>query len=273
MRNFVQDVRFALRTLAKNPAFAAIGIVTLSLGMAVNTTVFSVVSGFLLRPLPVSHPERITVLALKQASVPGSYRFSYPAYTDLRNQADTFSEVFAFHPTLAGITVDHNSDHCLISQVSSNYFSALGVQPAYGRFILPTEGGVPGADPILVLGYSYWRRRFAGDPKVVGQKVELNDCSFAVIGVAPQEFHGTYPVMDMDAYVPFSAETGDDPDNPVQKVWVNRAARRLTVIGRLKPGVSMKQTQSSLNVVAERIAQTHPNSEKGMTVQLFPEKL
>ena len=273
MRDFIKDIRFALRTLAKNPGFAGIGIVTLALGMAVNTTVFSVVNGFLLRPLPVSHPEQITVLALKQSSVPGAYRFSYPTYEDLRNQADTFSDVFAFLPALAGITVDHKSDHCLISRVSSNYFSSLGIKPAYGRFILPTEGRTPGADPIIVLGYSYWRRRFAGDPKIVGQKVELNDRSFAVIGVAPQEFHGTYPVMDMDAYVPFSAETGDDPDNPVQKVWVNRAARRLTVIGRLKPGVSMKQAQSSLNVVAERIAQAHPDSEKGMTVQLFPEKL
>jgi len=115
MRNFIKDIRFALRTLAKNPGFAGIGIVTLALGMAVNTTVFSVVNGFLLRPLPVSHPEQITVLALKQSSVPGAYRFSYPTYEDLRNQADTFSDVFAFLPALAGITVDHKSDHCLIS--------------------------------------------------------------------------------------------------------------------------------------------------------------
>jgi len=273
MRNFIKDVRFALRTLAKNPGFAAIGIVTLALGMAANTTVFSVVNGFLLRPLPVSHPEQITVLALKQSSVPGTYRFSYPTYTDLRNQAETFSEVFAFHPALAGISVDHVSDHCLISRVSSNYFSALDIQPAFGRFILPTEGGVPGADPIIVLGYSYWRRRFAGDPKIVGQKVELNNRSFTVIGVAPREFHGTYSVMDMDAYVPLSAETGSDPDNPVQKNWVSREARSLTVMGRLKPGISMKQAQSSLNVAAERIAQAHPDTEKGLTVQLFPEKL
>jgi putative ABC transport system permease protein len=273
MRNFIKDVRFALRTLAKNPGFAAIGIVTLALGMAANTTVFSVVNGFLLRPLPVSHPEQITVLALKQSSVPGTYRFSYPTYTDLRNQAETFSEVFAFHPALAGISVDHISDHCLISRVSSNYFSALDIQPAFGRFILPTEGGVPGADPIIVLGYSYWRRRFADDPKIVGQKVELNNRSFTVIGVAPREFHGTYSVMDMDAYVPLSAETGSDPDNPVQKNWVSREARSLTVMGRLKPGISMKQAQSSLNVAAERIAQAHPDTEKGLTVQLFPEKL
>ena len=273
MRNFTKDIRLALRALAKNPGFAVIGIVTLALGMAVNTTVFSVVNGFLLRPLPVPHPEQITVLALKQSSVPGQRRFSHLAYEDLRDQTDTFSDVFAFDPTLVNITVDHKSDHCLISRVSSNYFSSLGVKPAYGRFILPAEGRTPGADPVIVLGYSYWRRGFAGDSKVVGQKVELNSRSFTVIGVAPQEFHGTYSVMDMDAYIPISAETGDDPDNPVQKSWVNRDARQFTVMGRLKPSVSMKQAQTSLNVVAERIAQAHPDTEKGMSVQLFPEKL
>lgn len=273
MRNFIKDIRFALRTLAKNPGFAAIGIVTLALGMAVNTTIFSVINGFLLRPLPVANPEQITVLALKQASVPGTYRFSHLTYEELRGQTDAFSDIFAYEPDLVGMTADHKSDHCLISRVSSNYFSSLGVKPAYGRFILPAEGRAPGADPVIVLGYSYWRRRFAGDSKIVGQKVELNNHSFTVVGVAPQEFHGTYPVMDMDGYVPMSAETSDDPDFTVQKAWASREERGLTVMGRLKPGVSIEQAQSSLNVVAERIAQAHPDSEKGMTVQLYPEKL
>lgn len=273
MRNFMQDLRFALRTLAKNPGFAVIAIVTLALGMAVNTTVFSVVNGFLLRPLPVPHADQITVLALKQPSVEGNYRFSYPAYEDLRDQTDSFSDVFAYRVTLGAVSFDRKSDHCLISRVSSNYFSALDVKPAYGRVILPTEGRTPGADAVIVLGYSYWRRRFAADLKIVGQKVELNDHSFTVVGVTPREFHGTYSVMDMDAYVPFSAETGEDPDNPVQKTWTSRGSRTLTVMGRLKPGVSMKQAQASLNVIAERIAQVHPETEKGMAVQLFPERL
>jgi macrolide transport system ATP-binding/permease protein len=273
MRNFLKDGRFALRTLAKNPGFAVIGIVTLALGMAVNTTVFSVVNGFLLRPLPVRHPEQMTVLALKQSSVAGTYRFSYPTYEDLRDQTDSFSDVFAYRVSLAGLTVDHKSDHCLISRVTNNYFRSLDIKPAYGRLVLSTEGRVPGADPVIVLGYSYWRRRFAGDPKIIGQSVELNEHAFTVVGIAPREFHGTYPVMDMDAYIPFSAETGEDPDNPVAKVWTSRGVRSLTVMGRLKPGVTIKQAQASLNVVTERIAEAHPDTEKGLSVQLFPEKL
>jgi predicted permease len=273
MRNSLNDIRFALRTLAKNPGFAVIGIVTLALGMAANTTVFSVVNGFLLRPLPVPHPEQITVLALKQSSVAGTYRFSYPTYEDLRHQTNSFRDVFAYRVSLGGLTVDYKSDHCLISRVTNNYFTSLDVKPAYGRLILPSEGRIPGGDPILVLGYSYWRRRFAGDPKIIGQRVQLNDRPFTVVGVASREFHGTYPVMDMDAYVPLSAETGKDPDNPVEKIWTSRGYRSLTVMGRLKPGVTIKQAQASLQVVADRIAQAHPDTEKGMSVELYPERL
>jgi len=273
MRNFIKDIRFALRTLAKYPGFAVIGIVTLALGMAVNTTVFSVINGFLLRPLPVPHPEQITVLALKQSSAGSTYRFSYPTYEDLRDQTDSFSDVFAYRVSLVGLAVDHKSDHCLISRVTSNYFRSLDIKPAYGRLILSTEGRAPGADPVIVLGYSYWRSRFAGDPKIVGQRVELNDHPFTVVGVAPSEFHGTYPVMDMDAFIPFSPDTGEDPDNPVEKVWTSRGSRSLTVMGRLKPGVTIKQAQASLNVVTGRIAEAHPDTEKGLSVQLFPENL
>ena len=147
MLNFWKDIQYAFRTLTKNPGFALIGIVTLALGMAVNTTLFSVVNGFLLRPLPVPHPEQITVLSLKQSALPGNHRFSYPDYEDLRDQADTFSDILAYRVTLSGVAVGQKPDHCIISRVSSNYFSSLGVKPAYGRLILPTEGRTPACGP------------------------------------------------------------------------------------------------------------------------------
>ena len=273
MRPLWKDIQYALRTLAKNPSFAIIGIVTLALGMAVNTTLFSVVNGFLLRPLPVAHPEQITVLSLQQSSLPGFRRFSYPDYQDLRSQTDSFSDLFGFRLTLVGVTANQKGDHCILARVTSNYFSALGIKPAVGRFILPSEGLTPGADPIMVLGYSYWRKRFAADPNIVGEKVEVNGHPFTIVGVAPREFHGTYSVVDLDGYVPFSAETSDDSDNPIQKTWTNRGSRDLTLMGRLKPGVSIKQAEASLNVVAQRIAQQHPDTEKGIAIQIFPEKL
>jgi len=273
MLNFWKDIQYAFRTLLKNPGFAIIGIVTLALGMAVNTSLFSVVNGFLLRPLPVPHPEQITVLALQQSSLPGNRHFSYPDFEDLRDHADSFSDIFAFRVSLAELSVDQRADHCVMSRVSSNYFSSLGVKPAYGRLILPTEGRAPGSDPVMVLGYSYWRKRFAGDPDVVGKKVGLNQHPFTIIGVAPKEFKGTYSVLDMDAFIPFSAEMAEDPDNPVEKSWTSRVSRSLTLMGRLKPGVTIKQAQASLNVLAQHISDQHPDTEKGITVQLYPEKL
>ena len=273
MINFWKDIQYAFRTLAKNPGFAIIGIVTLALGMAVNTTLFSVINGFLLRPLPVPDAEQIVVLSLQQSGLPGIHNFSYPDYEDLRDQTDAFSSLLAYNVTLGSVAVDHSADHCIISRVSSNYFSALGVRPAYGRLILPTEGRTPGSDAIIVLGYSYWRKRFAGNPRVIGEKVEVDGLPFTIVGVTPKEFRGTYSIIDMDAYVPFSAELHQDPDAPVQKEWTSRGLRFLTIMGRLKPGVNSKQAEATLRVVAQRIAEQHPDTEKGIAIQVFPERL
>ena len=157
MHSFWQDFRYAARTLRNSPGFTIIAMVTLGLGMAVNTTIFSVINGILLRPLPVPHAEQITVLAMKQDGAQNFQRFSYPDYLDIRQQAEVFSDVFAERLTLVGLTADKKGDHCVLSRVTGNYFSALGVQPAVGRLISPNEGQTPGADPILVLGYSYWQ--------------------------------------------------------------------------------------------------------------------
>ncbi|HXN53641.1 MAG TPA: ABC transporter permease [Candidatus Acidoferrum sp.] len=140
MQSFWQDLRYAARTLRNSPGFTIIAIVTLGLGMAVNTTVFSVINGLLLRPLPVPHAEQIAVFAMQQTGTPGFQRFSYPDYQDIRQQTGGFSDIFGYRATLAGFTADGKGDHCVLSRVTSNYFSALGIQPALGRLILPTEG-------------------------------------------------------------------------------------------------------------------------------------
>ena len=275
MQSFWQDLRYAARTLRNSPGFTIIAIITLGLGMAVNTTVFSVINGLILRPLPVLHPEQIAVLAMQQTGTPGFQRFSYPDYQDIRQQANGFSDIFGYRATLVGLTVDGKGDHCVLSRVTSNYFSALGIRAAVGRLILPTEGQTPGADPILVLGYSFWKKRFGGDPSIVGRQVALNGHSVTVVGVAPKGFHGLYAVVDMDGYVPFSAAIGSKgvAEDSVQDAWTHREERTLTVLGRLKPGVSVKEAQPPLNVVAQRIAERHPQTNKEISIQAFPEKL
>ncbi len=275
MNSFWRDLRYAARTLANSPGFTIIAIVTLGLGMAVNTTVFSVINGMLLRPLPVPHAEQITVLAMQQAGTPGVQKFSYPDYQDISSQTDSFSDVFGYRPTLGALAVDGKGDYCLLSRVTGNYFSALGIKPALGRLILPTEGQTPGADSIVVLGYSYWQKRFGGEHGVIGKQVEIDGHPATIVGVAPKGFHGTYAIVDMDGFVPLSAPLGgqDDAEKDVKELWTHREDRSISLLGRLKPGVSLKQAQASLSVVAQRTAEQHPETYKGVTFQAYPEKL
>jgi putative ABC transport system permease protein len=274
MRNFWQDLRYAARTLRNSPGFAIIAMVTLGLGMAVNTTVFSIINGLLLRPLPVPHPEQIAVLTMTQEGTPGFQRFSYPDYQDIRRQAAGFTAIFGYRPTLVELSVDGKLDHCVLSRVTSNYFSGLGIEPAAGRLILPAEGQAPGADPILVLGYSYWQKRFGGDRGVIGKQAQINGHAVTIVGVAPKRFKGTYEIIDMDGYVPFSAVIGSEigsAENTVQHGWTSREERTLSLLGRLKPEVSAKQAAAPLNVVAHRLAEQHPE-DKAVSIQVFKEK-
>jgi predicted permease len=273
MQSFWQDLRYAFRALRTSPWFAALAVVTLSLGIAANTSIFSIINGFILRPLPVPAAEQLAVLSLQQTGDHALQKFSYPDYVELRDQSASFTDIIAYRLTLAGLSADNRGDHCIVTRVSGNYFAVLGVQPALGRLFLPTEGQTPGSDPILVLGYSYWQKRFAGDKNILGRQVEINRHSVTIVGVASKEFHGTYSIVDSDLYIPLSAVITTHDETPVQDTWTHRADRSLSLMVRLKPGVSLKQAQSSLNVVAQRIAQQHPDTDKGISILGFPEKL
>src|ERR1700692_3677033 len=268
MRNFWQDMCYAARTLRNAPGFTIIAVIALGLGMAVNTAIFSVINGMLLRPMPVPHAEQLAVLAMKQPGMSEFQMFSYPDYQDVSRQTTVFSDVFAYRVTLAALSADRKVDQAVLTRVSGNYFSTLGIQAAAGRLILPNEGQTPGADPILVLGYSYWKKRFAGDSQVIGKHVEVNGHAVTVVGVAPQGFHGAYSILDSDGYVPLSAALGSKgmEENSVEQLWTQRADRSLSLLGRLKSGVSLKQAQASLTVAARQIAQQYPATDKGMTV-------
>ena len=273
MQSFWQDMKYAMRSLRSAPGFAIIAVVTLGLGMAVNTTVFSVVNGLLLRSLPVPHAEQITVLAMKQPGAEGFQSFSYPDFQDIRSQAEALGEVFGYRTTLVGLIADGKGDHCVMSRVTGNYFSALGIKPAFGRLILPTEGQTPGADPVLVLGYGYWQKRFGGDKSVIGKQVQVDDHPVTIVGVTPKDFQGTYGFLNMDGYMPLSAIAGPGGNESVQEIWTHREQRSLTLMERLKPNVDLKQAKATLDVIARRIGEQHPETDKGITYQIFPERL
>ncbi len=271
MNNLMQDIRFGIRTLRKNPGFTFVAILTLAFGMAANTTIFSIVNALLLKTLPVPHAEQIAVLSTEQKNNPITRTFSYPDFQDYQKHADAFSDLFAYELSLVGLSADGNGSHFVVSFVSSNYFSALEIQPALGRLILPTEGQAPGADPVLVLGYTFWRSRFGGDPSVIGKHVLVNGHPLTIVGVAPRGFYGTYSVADCQGYVPMSFAGTISKDSSA--LWTDRSDREIQVLGRLKPGMSVKQAQASLNVTANQLAQQYPDTNKGIAIHVYPERL
>ncbi len=271
MANFARDLRYALRMLAKNPGIAAIIVVTLGLGIGVNAAIFGLVNGFLLRPLPVPSPEQITVLAIQQKGSPvGSSGFSYPEFDDFRKQGETFSDVFALALSSVKLTVNDKTDSCFANYVSGNFFPALRIRAAFGRFILPDEAESPGERPVVVLGYSYWQKRFSGDPGIIGKQVLINSRPATVIGVAEKSFRGMFSIFDTDAFLPIGAMALEEPPN---FLFHSRDFRRLLVFGRLKPGVTIPQAQSSLDVIVSRLALQYPATDGDFTVRVIPEKL
>ena len=272
MDKLIQDLKYGVRALLKSPGFAIIAVVTLGLGMAVTTTIFSLVNGLLLRPLPVPHPEQITVLTMQQGAKDPNNRFSFPDYQTLQKEPGSFSDLFGYAVTLAGITADGRGDHCLVSGVTGNYFTALGIQPALGRLIRPDEGQTPGSASVVVLSYRYWQKRFSGEPGVIGKQVEINDHPATIIGVTPKDFHGTYFILDMDAFVPITAPFYDSAED-AQRMWTQRGQRSMVLMGRLKAGANIKAADASMAVEANRLAEQFPDTDKNAYIRVYPEKL
>ena len=227
------------------------------------------VDGILLRPLPVQDPAQITVLAFQQQKGNIQTQFSVADFRDIRSQSsEVFSDVFAYQLGLDGLSVDGKADRIVTSYVSGNFFPALGIKPELGRFMLPSEGETLGADPVMVLSYSYWKTRFGGDPAIVGRKVSVDGHPITIVGVAPRGFVGIFPFLSIQGYLPLGMlEIGGQPDD----FMTNRQLRNLPVLGRLRPGTGLQEAQASLSVIGRRLSQQYPEADKDLSLQVYPE--
>ena len=270
IEGFVRDIRYGFRMLRKSPGVTAVVVTALALGVGAIIPIFSIVNGFLLRPLPVPSPEQITVLAIQQKDAPvGSGGFSYPEFVDFRSQAAAFSDTFGLVLSVVQVAADDRSDQCFANYVSGNFFSSLAVKPAWGRLLFPSDGEGPGQPPLVVLDYAYWQKRFSGDPNVVGRQVRINGKSALILGVAPRQFHGMFSVFKTDVYLPMSAISLEESTNIF---WNNRDHRRILAFSRLKPEISLPEAQSFLDVITARLATQYPATDRWFTVRDVPER-
>jgi putative ABC transport system permease protein len=249
----VTDLRHALRTLGHAPAFTLVVILTLGLGIGPNTAIFSLIDQLLLRLLPVSNPEELV-----QLDGPGPFNgrtmndqtFSYPMYQDFRDRNDVLSGTIARAGFDATLVEQGQAERVNVELVSGNFFEVLGVRPVLGRAIAPDDDRVRAGHPVVVLSHRYWMRRFAGNPQVLNSSLTINTTQMTVIGVAPPTFSGVLAVNAPDLFVPLMMKaqitpTWDDLDN--------RRSRWVTVIGRLKPGVSIETARAQLDVTYKQI--------------------
>lgn len=269
MATLWQDVRFGLRMLVKNPGFTSIAVLTLALGIGANTAIFSLGNVFMFRPLPVKDAERLTVVTVQYRADADPGQLSYPDYMDYRKQSDVFTDMTFYDLKLAGIGYRGHADRVIMASVPSNFFAMLGLRPALGRLIVPGEGDEPKTGSVVVLGHSYWVNRFGSDPGVIGRSVTLDGQLVTVIGVVPEEFIGPYNIVEMDAYAPIGmyGTTGDT------SFFTDRRDSELRVLATLKPGVTTKQAQTALNVIAQRLAKAYPETDQGQIARVIPERL
>jgi predicted permease len=270
----LQDLKYAVRLISKSPVVAVVIAITLALGIGVNAAIFSVVNGFLLRPLAVRAPNEIVVLAINDKNAPvGSSGFSYPQFAEFRDQTHTLNSpwagIFANAITSVQLTAHERSENAFGVYVSGNFFADLGLQPALGRFMLPAESELANGPREIVLGYSHWQNRFGGDPSVVGSRVLINGKPATVVGVAPKSFHGMFSLFEMDVYLPISAMITEVPSN---FLFNSRDLRRFLVFGRLKADASVAQGQSSVDVITKRLAAQYPATDRWTSVTVLPEK-
>jgi predicted permease len=250
MENLLQDIRFGLRTLGKNPGFTLVAILTLALGIGANAAIFSLTDQVLLRLLPVERPRELVVLTSPGvgqgrvwSDIEGGPSFSYPMYRDLRDHNEVFTGLLARFHVDVNVAGEGQSQLADGELVSGNYFQVLGVRPFLGRVLTAQDETAPGANPVTVLTYGYWSRHFGSDPNILNKQLAVNGSSLTVVGVARPGFTGIQVGQIPDLFIPITMKAQMTPN------WDGLADRNdhwVTMLGRLKPRMSAEKAQAGL---------------------------
>src|SRR5436189_5206320 len=252
----MNDLKFALRQLLKNPGFTAVAVLTLGLGIGANTAIFSMIDAVLIKSLPVKDPERLVALtAVAGVEERERSSFSYPLFRDLRDRNQVFSGVFAFKGDSLNLSADGQTERVSGQMVSGNFFSVLGVNPHFGRMFSEADDQTPDGHPVAILGYGFWTRRFGSDPTLVGKTLHLNGYPFTVIGIAPPGFFGVEMGSSPDLWVPMMMRPQLSRRSNELQLW-NRFW--LPIMARMKAGVTEQQAQTATEILCQQIHQEAP---------------
>lgn len=246
-----QNFRYAVRQLRKHPGFTVVAVLTLALGIGANTAIFTLFDQVLLRSLPVKEPDRLVILQFTGEEEHGHlssrtdahFYFSYPMYRDLRDQNSTLDGLIATDSAQVGVQWHNQPELVSAELVSGNYFDVLGVQPAAGRLLVAGDETVPHANPVAVLSFNYWQRRFGADSRIVNQNILINGSPFTVLGVARQGFKSAVLGDTPGVFVPMTMKA------EVMPGWddlMDRRSRWLNIIARLRPGMSREQAEAGM---------------------------
>ena len=259
METFIQDIRFGIRMLAKEPMFSIIAVITLALGIGANTAIFSVVNGVLLRPLPFKEPDRL--MMIRETKLPQFPEFSVAPgnFLDWKKQNTVFERLVAYKGSSLNLIGTGDPERLRALNVTEGFFAMLGAQPQLGRDFLAEEDQV-GHNNVVILSYGLWQRRFSGDPKILNQTITLNRQAYTVIGVMPATFHFGSGENELDLWTPMAF---------TEEQAQNHGGHGLAAIGQLKPGVTVDQARAEMSAIAGRLAAQYP-VDIGWDVKIMP---
>ena len=259
MKNLWQDVRFAVRMLAKSRAFTFVAVASLAIGIGANTAIFSLGKTLLFPTLPFEDAARLVDVHEAASSHSGPLSVSYPAYQNFRDENKVFSSLMCWGELPLSLTTNDAAQQAFGMIVSGNYFDTLGVRPALGRFFQPEEDATPGTHAVAVISQRFWQRRYGGDKEIIGRAVTLNGTPFTIIGITPEKFTSTIPVYAPDVWVPLMMQ---EQVMPASRRLSARNAEWLYMTGRLKPNVSVEEAQGNMSLLTGNLAAAYPDMNR-----------
>ena len=260
------DIRYSLKWLARSPAFTAVAVTSLAIGIGFNTALFSIVDALLLRPLPIERPDRLVDVYTRGGDGDTYATTSYPDFLDFQSRNSVFTAMMGFSPALAAVKSGEQSRMALGAVVTGNYFQVLGVGTALGRTIAPSDD-VAGAPRVVVLSYATWSRDYARDAGVLGSSIRIHGQPYTIVGVAPQSFTGTIPMLQPELWLPVAwaeeiepAGIQDVVPSPGNTRLERRGQRWMFVKGRLKDGETVERAEAVLQAIMRQLAETYPKT-------------